>query len=66
MTYTEYDKIEVLLRDKNGSINKLTFNKCNLKFQSNFIIIIIKDENNNKICNVYDLNHIKSYKLYLN
>lgn len=60
----EYEKIEVLMRDKNGSISKLTFENCFYQFQANFIIISTIYKLNSQLFEVIDLNSVKSYKLY--
>lgn len=64
MELIKYTKIDVLLIDKNTSINKLTFENSYYQLSGNFIIISIILENNNKICEVFNLNSIKTYKLY--
>jgi hypothetical protein len=64
MESLKYTKIEVLTIDKNGSINKLGFEKCFIHFSGNFMIISVIDKNNDKICEVIDLNSVKTYKIY--
>lgn len=64
MESSKYTKIEVLIIDKNGSINKLGFEECYLHFSGNFMILSVIDKNNNKICEVFDLNSVKTYKIY--
>lgn len=59
-------KIEVLLKDNNNSINRLEFNNCELKFIGNYIVICEIDEKNNKLCQIFDLSTIKSYKVHQN
>lgn len=64
MEPSKYTNIELLLKDKNGSINKLSFENCNYQFSGNFIIISTIDKLFNEIFQVFDLNEVKSYKLY--
>lgn len=64
MEPSKYTNIELLLKDKNGSINKLSFENSNYQFSSNFIIISTIDKLSNETFQVFDLNDVKSYKLY--
>ena len=64
MDTNKYAKIELLLKDKNESINKLTLENCNYKLSGNFIIISTIDKLSNETFQVFDLNEVKSYKLY--
>lgn len=57
-------KIEILIVDKNTSVNKLSFEDSDYQLSGNFIIISTKCENNDKIFSVYDLSTVKSYKTY--
>lgn len=60
-----YPKIELLVRDKAASISKLEFLKSTFAISGDFILLEYKDENNNIICEVFNLNDVKSYKLYM-
>jgi hypothetical protein len=57
-------KIEILIKDKNTSVNKLSFEDSDYQLSGNFIIISTKCKNNDKIFSVYDLSTVKSYKIY--
>lgn len=59
-------KIELLLVDNNNSINRLTFENCQLQFIGSFMIICEIDKNNNKLCQIFDLARVKSYKVHQN
>lgn len=64
MELIKYTKIEVLLIDKNTSINKLTFDNCYHQLTGDFIIISIILKNNDIISEVFNLMSVKTYKLY--
>lgn len=64
MEPTKYTNIELLIKDKNGSINKLSYENCYYQFSSHFIIISTIDKLSNETFQVFDLNEVKSYKLY--
>lgn len=66
MEPNKYVKIELLIRDKNGSINKLTLENCNYQFSGNFIIISTINKLFEETFQIFDLSEVKSYKTYEN
>ena len=66
MDTNKYAKIELLIKDKNGSINKLTLENCNYQFSGNFIIISTIDKLFYETFQIFDLGEVKSYKTYEN
>ncbi len=57
-------KIEVLIKDKNTSVNKLSFEDSDYQLSGNFIVISTNCKDNEKLFSVYDLSTVKSYKIY--
>ncbi len=64
MDTNKYAKIELLLKDKNESISKLTLENCNYQFSGNFIIISTIDNLFHEIFQIFNLSEVKSYKIY--